>query len=92
MTGTEKKQIINDLITQNGDWTMFADGFDDAILGIDYSSQRVIYSIKKCYEILMNGDNKMTEDEAEEYFAFNVLGSFVGEKTPIYCYDLFERF
>ena len=89
MKGAEIKKTINDLITENGDWTIFADGFDDAILGIDYSSQRVIYSVKKCYQILMNGENNMTQDEAEEYFAFNVLGSFVGEKTPIFCYDLF---
>lgn len=89
MQGAEIKKTINDLITENGDWTLFADGFDDAILGIDYSSQRVIYSVKKCYQILMNGENNMTQDEAEEYFAFNVLGSFVGEKTPIFCYDLF---
>jgi len=89
MKGAEIKKTINDLITENGDWTLFADGFDDAILGIDYSSQRVIYSVKKCYQILMNGENNMTQDEAEEYFAFNVLGSFVGEKTPIFCYDLF---
>ena len=89
MEGAEIKKTINDLITENGDWTIFADGFDDAILGIDYSSQRVIYSVKKCYQILMNGENNMTQDEAEEYFAFNVLGSFVGEKTPIFCYDLF---
>jgi len=89
MKGAEIKKTINDLITENGDWTIFADGFDDAILGIDYSSQRVIYSVKKCYQILMNGENNMTQDEAEEYFAFNVLGSFVGDKTPIFCYDLF---
>jgi len=89
MKGAEIKKTINDLITENGDWTLFADGFDDAILGIDYSSQRVIYSVKKCYQILMNGENNMTQDEAEEYFAFNVLGSFVGDKTPIFCYDLF---
>jgi hypothetical protein len=29
----------------------------------------------------------MTEEEAVEYFNFNVMGSYVGEKTPIWCLD-----
>ena len=28
----------------------------------------------------------MTMDEAEEYFHFNVLGSYVGEYTPVFIY------
>lgn len=30
----------------------------------------------------------MTYDEAVEYFEFNVSGSYVGEKTPIWCDDV----
>lgn len=32
---------------------LLADGFDDALLGVDESNMRVIYSVKKCIEILM---------------------------------------
>lgn len=64
-----------------------ADGFDDAILGMDESSGRVIYSVSKCIEILMDQD--MTEGEAMEYFHYNVSGAYVGELTPIWCCDLF---
>lgn len=63
-----------------------ADGFDDAVLGIDEQSMRLIYSVAKCIEILMEG---MTELEAEEYFEFNVSGAYMGELTPIWCYDRF---
>jgi len=61
-----------------------ADGFDDAVIGVDESKMRLIYSVKKCIEIL---SKEMSEDEATEYFYFNVCGSYVGEKTPIWCMD-----
>jgi len=66
------------------DEVLVADGFDDAIIGIDSNSMRLIYSISKCIEIL---SKDMDEEEAVEYFDFNVRGSYVGEKTPIWCTD-----
>ncbi len=65
---------------------LIADGFDEAILGVDETSCRIIYSISKCIEILKN---TMNEEEAVEYFDYNVLGAYVGEKTPIWCDDQF---
>jgi len=61
-----------------------ADGFDDAIIGIDEFSMRLIYSVSKCIEILCRD---MSEEDAVEYFDYNVKGSYVGEKTPIWCLD-----
>lgn len=61
-----------------------ADGFDDAIIGIDDSTMRLIYSVSKCIEIL---STQMSEEEAVEYFDFNVKGAYMGEKTPIWCVD-----
>lgn len=82
------RKMLTEMVDEKNDWTMFADGFDEAILGIDSTSQRVIYSVRLCYEILMDRDD-MTYEEAQEFFAFNVLGSHVGEKTPIWCNDIF---
>jgi hypothetical protein len=65
-----------------------ADGFDDAVIGYDSISDRLIYSVRRCLLILMNRD-KMLPDEAQEFFEFNVSGAFVGEKTPIWCEDCF---
>ena len=31
----------------------------------------------------------MSEEEASEYFFYNVAGAYVGEKTPIWCQDDF---
>ena len=63
-----------------------ADGFDDAVIGIDESSMRLIYSVSKCIEILMKD---MSEEDAMEFFSYNVSGAYVGEKTPIWCLDIF---
>ena len=64
-----------------------ADGFDDAFVGTTISAfgrkQVALYDYDKCILILMH-DNHMTEDDAIEYFDYNVIGSWVGEDTPIY--------
>ena len=64
-----------------------ADGFDEAIIGIEESSYRLIYSVEKCIDILEK--QGMSIDEAVEYFEYNVSGSYFGEQTPIWCYDIF---
>jgi hypothetical protein len=63
-----------------------ADGFDEAIIGVEESTMRLIYSVSKCIEILCKD---MDMEDAIEYFDFNVSGSYMGEKTPIWCYDDF---
>ena len=79
---TKKEQL-----EQNFDSFLIADGFDDAIIGIDEQSERVIYSISKCIEVLMKDD--MTQEDALEYLYYNCVGAYVGEQTPIWCWDLF---
>ena len=64
-----------------------ADGLDEAVIGVDTKSMRLIYSVSKCLSILMK--DGMDYDQAVEYFEFNVEGSYVGEKTPIWCEDQF---
>lgn len=63
-----------------------ADGFEEAIIGV--CGEKLVYSNDKCIEILMTRDG-MSFDEAIEYFEFNVLGAYVGEKTPIWVDDMF---
>jgi hypothetical protein len=67
------------------DRPLTADGFDDAIIGIDVKDFRMVYSQEKCLSILMERDG-MTYEEASEYFEFNTLGAYVGKMTPIYVY------
>jgi hypothetical protein len=68
---------------------LIADGFDDAVIGVDYGSSRLVYSCKKCIEILIEQE-EMTAEDAIEHFQFNVAGAWVGEKTPIWCEDSYE--
>lgn len=64
-----------------------ADGFDEAIIGVEENEMRLIYSVSKCLETL---EQHMTELDAMEYFTFNISGAYVGDKTPIWCWDNFE--
>lgn len=66
---------------------LIADGFNDAIIGVDEKSMRLIYSVSKCIDILKKD---MSEEEALEYFDYNISGAYMGEKTPIWCYDDFN--
>jgi len=34
-------------------------------------------------------DPDISEGDAYEHFEFNIAGSYMGEKTPIWCYDNF---
>lgn len=63
-----------------------ANGFDDAVIGVDEHSMRLIYSVSKCLEIL---SEEMSKDDAIEFFEYNVSSAYVGEQTPIWCYDNF---
>lgn len=79
-------KILERIVEQFEDEELLvAEGFDDAIIGIDARSLRIIYSIKKCIGMLCFD---MSEEDAIDHFYYNVEGSYVGEKTPIWCDDL----
>ena len=63
-----------------------ADGFDEAFLGIAIRAGQediVAYDFDKCVAILCERDN-MELDDAIEYMYFNVVGAWMGDKTPIF--------
>ena len=85
----EIRQRIEDRLSAIEENATFADGFDDAIvgLGIQYTKQPiVVYDYHKCIEILMERDG-MNEDEAMEFFGFNTQCAWVGEQTPMFVDD-----
>jgi hypothetical protein len=77
----ETQQVMKD----SKDQTMFANEFDEAIIGLDTSYEifRVVYDIDAIISILMERD-EMTEEDALEHFSYNIQGSYVGKGTPIY--------
>ena len=59
--------------------------FDSAILGVvtRIGLETVCYDKAKVIRSIMDHD-KMSYEEALEYFEFNVIGSWVGEHTPVF--------
>ena len=55
--------------------------YEQAIIGQDDASLRVVYSANKIIEIL---SEEMTAEEAEEFYEYNILGAYMGDMTPIY--------
>ena len=60
-----------------------ADGFDNALVGFTCGPNMVaVYDIQRMIEVLVN--EGMTPEDAVEHLDYNVIGSYVGEKTPQY--------
>ena len=78
---TTLEQIFENYYDQD---FLIADGFNDAVIGVEINSMCLIYSVSKCLEIL---EEHMSEEDAIEYFECNVSSAYVGEQTPIWCYD-----
>ncbi len=60
--------------------------FDAAILGVAERigmSPIVAYDTAKIIDILCERDG-MEDDEASEFFEFNIAGAYVGDRTPIF--------
>ena len=83
-----REQIVDEY-GEEAETIMFADGFDDAIVGIGNSfggSLCAIYDtdliVKQCMK------DGMEYDEALEYFDFNIAGAYVGEQTPIFIHKI----
>ena len=75
-----------DWLIEHDEEILTADGFDYALIGVcERAGQPTIatYDKDKCINLLIERDG-MTEEEAEEYFYFNVVGAWVGEYTPCF--------
>lgn len=78
------RQWVDAIVDEGGVGKMLViDGFDEAIIGIVSRCGQpdlVAYDREKCIEILARD---MPEDDAREYFEFNVEGAWMGEMTPV---------
>jgi len=75
-----------DYIKEKNPKALVADGFDKAIIGIVDRigmGEVVLYETNKCIAILIA--KGMSEEEAIDYFYYNVMGSYVGEYTPCFA-------
>lgn len=87
MTFREKKELLAEI---NPD-ALLADGYEDALIGTatQFNTTVALYDRGICIRILMERD-RMSQEEAEDFFTFNTLGAWVGPMTPIFV-TFFER-
>ena len=92
--GMEHKESIDELKSIDMDEieeyideeTLRVDGFDDAIVGIVSkcgSPSVLCYSPDKIIKIMMDRDG-MDEEDAYDFFNFNIAGAYMGEGTPVF--------
>jgi len=58
--------------------------YDQAIIGVMEragGSPVIAYDTQKILDIL---ERSMSVEEAQEFFEYNILGAYVGDKTPVY--------
>jgi len=74
-------ELIKEELSYINEQALFADGFDEALLGIDAVDYIAVYDMEKCIDILMKTSD-MNREEAEEFFMYNTLQAYMGEYTP----------
>lgn len=70
---------------------LFADGFDDCILGLTINDKGLPVVLYSEPEVVKSLAQQMPLDEAVEYFDFNIKGAYVGERTPIFLEEYWNE-
>jgi hypothetical protein len=76
---------IRETLAEYNEDMVFFEGFDDALIGVSHMigcETIAAYDYDRCIEILREGGS--SEEEAKEYFDYNVIGSYVGQHTPCF--------
>lgn len=77
---------MRDKILESYDDVLFADGFDDAIIGFEPNMYKVVYSRSKCVDVLVRNED-MSEEDAIDYLEYNTFNAYVGDNTPLWVDD-----
>lgn len=83
---SEKKagEYIKELAERHGEDMMMLEGFDDCVMGV---VERSGLGPVLCYDqekMMAKLCAEMGREEAQEFFDYNVAGSWLGEKTPCF--------
>jgi len=85
---TPQEELVERIAEEYPD-ALKMDGFDDCIVGVcrRYGQDDVVaYDVNRV--IAKHMADGMSEEEAREFFEYNQIGAWVGEKTPAFL----ERF
>ena len=78
-----------DELFEQAEGAIILDGFNEAIIGLVEefgNGPRILYSRDKIIQIMQKRDG-MTEEEALEFYDYNILGMFAGEQNPVMLYQ-----
>jgi len=73
-------------IDEYAEGAILLDGLEEAIIGIVEefgNGRRILYSKRIILSLLQIRDG-MTEQEAEEFYDFNILGLYAGEQNAVF--------
>jgi hypothetical protein len=83
---------IEDQFPDEKDKILLADGLEEAFLGVSDSFNGVHVAIYDINTIISNFvRDGMSDEDAWEWFEYNIRGAFMGEYTPIFL-RRFDRF
>jgi hypothetical protein len=76
---------LNSIIEIYGEKTLEKiKGFDDAVIGLEVKTDRLIYSVKKCINILKK---QMSAEEAIDHFYMEIYLEKIEENKVMFCED-----
>jgi hypothetical protein len=82
---SKQEKLRDFLMSFEGD-IVILDGYEEALIGISNLPNIgyvAVYSSSDIIKNLMDND-LMDLDTAEDYFLYNILGNYIGEKSPIF--------
>lgn len=91
MDALDRRTTLEETLMGMNPDAIYFDGLDDAIVG--WAMQQTgtalaCYSLTDIVRILTTEPEGMSEEDALDYFGFNIQGLYVGENTPIILYPL----
>lgn len=80
------REEIATIVRESNEEALLADGFEDAFLGVVRRCGQpnlAAYSVDRAVQILIDRDG-MSEEDAREFFEFNVVDAWMGPHTPVW--------
>tara|TARA_R100000458_G_scaffold2870_1_gene2362 strand:- start:1125 stop:1409 length:285 start_codon:yes stop_codon:yes gene_type:complete len=85
MENTYKTRFTDYLKDCNDGALLLPEEFSDALVGVahQFTKTLAVYDTKKIISIMVE-NWKISEDEAMEFYLYNMQGSYAGENTPLF--------
>jgi hypothetical protein len=82
---SKQEKLREFLMSFEGD-IVILDGYEEALIGISNLPNIGYVAVYSSSDIIKNliENDLMDLDTAEDYFLYNILGSYIGDKSPIF--------